>query len=181
MLVNYNGFIYLWINLTNGKLYVGSHWGKLDDGYIGSGVLFKKAVKKYGIHNFSRTILEIRKFRDRKDLQETEIFFLKSLNVVQKSRYYNMTDNAGSSLRSKEACAKQAAALRGRKQSQEQINNRMNKLHGINHPQFKGWWITPVGRFITAREAAIIHKCSYRTIMDRCKSSKLLGWRFEGK
>jgi len=178
--MNYNGFVYLWINLTNGKLYIGSHWGKLDDGYVGSGVLFKKAIRKYGLNNFSRTILEIREFRDRKDLQETEIFFLKSLCVVKKNVYYNLTDNAGASLRTPESRRRHAEALRGRKHSVARIHNRMDKMRGINHPQFNGYWVTPLGKFITAKVAARVHNRSYRTVVDRCKSGKL-GWSFEEK
>lgn len=63
-------FVYITINLCNGKIYVGVHRGnpeKFD--YIGNGVkclndcnkgneVFKKAVKKYGIANFRRTVIE---------------------------------------------------------------------------------------------------------------------------
>lgn len=55
----YNGFIYQWINLVNDKRYIGSHWGYEDDGYVGSGTLFKRAIKKHGIENFQRVIIII--------------------------------------------------------------------------------------------------------------------------
>lgn len=52
-------YIYLTKNLTNNKCYIGWHaTNKLYDGYIGSGHLFKKAVKKYGKNNFVNGILE---------------------------------------------------------------------------------------------------------------------------
>jgi len=52
-------FIYRTTNLVNGKYYVGRHSTKnINDGYIGSGKYFTNAVKKYGIENFSREILE---------------------------------------------------------------------------------------------------------------------------
>lgn len=50
--------IYETINLVNNKKYRGAHSCKnMNDGYLGSGKLLKKAIGKYGIHNFERKIL----------------------------------------------------------------------------------------------------------------------------
>lgn len=52
--------IYETKNLLNGKLYRGCHSTEnIDDGYLGSGVVFQKALRKHGKENFKRTILEI--------------------------------------------------------------------------------------------------------------------------
>ena len=51
-------FIYRTTNLINGKFYIGKHVTKrIDDGYLGSGVALKAAIKKYGRENFKREIL----------------------------------------------------------------------------------------------------------------------------
>jgi hypothetical protein len=52
-------FIYKTTNLINGKTYIGMHsTNNIQDGYLGSGVVFKKVLKKYGVGNFKREILE---------------------------------------------------------------------------------------------------------------------------
>lgn len=64
--------IYKTTNLVNGKYYIGKHKTKnLDDGYIGSGKLLKRAVLKYGIDNFHKEILHICKNEKHMNLLET--------------------------------------------------------------------------------------------------------------
>jgi hypothetical protein len=50
--------IYKTTNIVNGKFYIGKHQTKdLNDGYLGSGKLIRRAIKKYGMHNFHKEIL----------------------------------------------------------------------------------------------------------------------------
>lgn len=51
--IEYYGYVYVTINLINFKTYVGQHKSStFDNAYHGSGRIYKRAVKKYGIKNF---------------------------------------------------------------------------------------------------------------------------------
>lgn len=53
-------YVYCIENLLNGKVYVGKHsTHHLDDGYMGSGILLTRAIKKYNIVNFQKHILKM--------------------------------------------------------------------------------------------------------------------------
>jgi len=52
-------YLYQIKNNLNNKIYVGVHrTTNIDDGYMGSGKIISNAVKKYGVDNFTKTILE---------------------------------------------------------------------------------------------------------------------------
>ena len=52
-------YIYQTTNNLNSKIYIGVHsTDNLKNGYIGSGTHLKRAIKKYGKHNFTKKILE---------------------------------------------------------------------------------------------------------------------------
>ena len=51
--------IYQTTNLINAKQYIGYHYGKLNDSYLGSGVIMVLAIKKYGKKNFHKDILYV--------------------------------------------------------------------------------------------------------------------------
>ena len=77
--------VYKTTNLVNGKIYIGKHeTDNLDDGYLGSGILIQRAIKKYGEENFKREILFECSTREEMDAKEAELVneeFLKRKDV----------------------------------------------------------------------------------------------------
>jgi len=151
-IVNPYGFIYVTTNMVNGKKYIGqrkfSHGWK---GYLGSGILLEKSIKKYGKQNFSREIIVVGYSRE--ELNKLEIEFIKNHDAVKSDDYYNISlgGECGSPMlgkhHSEETKQKMSIDrmgekhyLYGKKISEESRNNmsiaqKLNKLNkGENHP-----------------------------------------------
>jgi hypothetical protein len=80
--------IYKITNTVNGKIYIGKD--ESDDAlYFGSGILIKKAIKKYGLHNFTKEIIE-HNIQDKKLLEKREIFWIEKYNSTDKKIGYNI-------------------------------------------------------------------------------------------
>lgn len=83
-----SGFIYLWYDRSKKKFYIGSHWGKEDDGYICSSTWMLQAYKKRP-EDFRRRILE-----RVSDYEQINIIEHRWLSRIKKEelgkRYYNL-------------------------------------------------------------------------------------------
>jgi group I intron endonuclease len=71
--------IYKTTNLINGKFYVGKD-EKNSPSYLGSGLNLKKAIKKYGVENFKKEILEECLTRD--ELNNREKYWINELSAI---------------------------------------------------------------------------------------------------
>jgi group I intron endonuclease len=85
--------IYITTNLINGKKYIGSHLtSNINDNYLGSGVILKKAIEKYGKSNFQREILA--QLDNIDDMKELEEYYIEYYNAYNSNLFYNATKYA---------------------------------------------------------------------------------------
>lgn len=83
-------YVYKTTNMVNRMFYVGCHkTRKLNDGYLGSGVRLKRAVKKYGEENFKREILSQHGSLEEMFEAEAEIV---TADFVARKDTYNLTE-----------------------------------------------------------------------------------------
>lgn len=83
-------YIYLTINKVNNKKYIGQHYGEINDNYLGSGKLLKRAFSKYGKENFKKEILYIAK--DEEELNLKEKYYIQKYNAVKDNNFYNLIE-----------------------------------------------------------------------------------------
>ncbi len=129
--------VYKITNNLNGKYYVGKHQTKdLQDEYLGSGLLIKAAISKYGAHNFTKEILHIFDTRNAMDQKEREL-------VVVSEETYNLAEggNGGAYLKgiphSDETRLKMSLSKLGHKHSNE-TKAKMSTAHSGENNSFYG-------------------------------------------
>lgn len=80
--------VYETTNLVNGRKYIGCHkTNHINDGYLGSGTLLKRAIKKHGEHNFSKKVLFI--FDNEQEMFDKERELITE-DVIEDVNYYNV-------------------------------------------------------------------------------------------
>ena len=84
-------FVYCWTDKTTNKLYVGSHKGSADDGYICSSKYMMEEYNKRP-QDFSRQIIAEGKFEN---IRKLESAILKSVNAALDEQFYNKSNNDG--------------------------------------------------------------------------------------
>lgn len=83
-------YIYEIKNNINGKTYIGQHKSvNVSDSYMGSGIALNKAFHKYGMNNFSKSILAISETKE--NINVLEKVFITSYRAEGKAEY-NIAD-----------------------------------------------------------------------------------------
>ncbi len=81
-------FVYKTTNVINGCFYIGVHSTEnLYDGYLGSGLLLKRSINKYGKDSFIREILKTFETREEANKYEVEIL---TEDVLKSNECYNI-------------------------------------------------------------------------------------------
>ena len=80
--------IYKTKNLVNGKIYIGQD-SYNNDKYLGSGLLLKRAISKYGKNNFKKEIIEYCDTQE--ELDEREKYWIKFYNSQDEKIGYNIS------------------------------------------------------------------------------------------
>jgi group I intron endonuclease len=128
--------IYKTINILNNKFYVGKDQNN-DSTYFGSGLYLKRAIKKYGIKNFRKEILEY--CNSISQLNEKEIFWIKELDAVNKG--YNIAEGGAGGNTLKGKTKKELNLIKEKhsnaaKKFWDNLTIKEKKKHTIN---YRGW------------------------------------------
>lgn len=85
------GFIYITTNMIDGKRYIGQKMFREKwNGYLGSGIHLKKAIRKYGRENFHRDIVDIAYSKE--DLDRLEKEWIDNYNAILNDDFYNIAE-----------------------------------------------------------------------------------------
>jgi hypothetical protein len=145
-------YIYKTICLVTGRYYIGMHSTcNLDDGYMGSGKRLRHSIRKYGIDNHKKEIIEF--FETRELLVEAEIKSITSDMITDRNCMNIMSGGTGGFV-SLEACAKGG-------------KNAIDKIHQTQ-------WITNGEK--NRERLANVNKEKWKDKKHRTKILKNLDW-----
>jgi len=124
--------VYITTNKINNVKYIGKHiTNNLKDDYLGSGMLLKKAIDKYGRENFEKEIIFIFDNEEKMNEKEKELI---TEDIVKSKQYYNIAlgGNGGNIVLYKEnkeyknICEKMS---KSQQKNRDGISERSKKLH----------------------------------------------------
>ena len=125
------GYIYLTTCLVNGKKYIGQSINQRNKNtYLGSGVAFKNALKKYGKDAFVKTIL-IDNISCLNELNELERYFISKYDCLYPNGYNLDLGGTNKGRMSEATKAKMIKSKTGKKHTQKQIEANIKSHKGL--------------------------------------------------
>ena len=142
--------------------------------YKGSGVYWRRHLKKHG-EDYTTELLGI--WQDKERLIAYANKFCEDNKIVESNDWANMVLEEGLQGASNgETNVAKRSDVR-KKMSEKSAKNCLGKF-GENHPSFKGWYVTPLGKFSTLREAAEKHNT---TLQNICIGIHGYKWKYKGQ
>ena len=119
------GYIYITTNKINGKQYIGKHKiNGRESSYIGSGVVLKQAINKYGKENFDNEIIEYCETLE--ELNKREDYYIKKFDAVNSKNFYNVANGGqGGDLTAHMSEEEYAAHI-------EKFKGKNNSMYGVH-------------------------------------------------
>lgn len=157
--------------------------------YKGSGIHWRRHLKAHG-NDYTTELLGIWQDKDR--LRKFATNFCIKNNIVKSDLWANLIVEEGlqgASNGETNVAKRQDVRL---KMSKNSAKN-MQGIKGIDHPSFKGWYVTPLGKFDSLKNAAKAHQLTIQTIYSAIYGYKYkyrgqekfclprIGWSFEPK
>lgn len=173
-------FLYKTTNLVNSKYYIGLHsTDNLEDGYLGSGKLLKRAIEKYGRGSFTREILMF--YESFEEAVAAEEDYVKA-TLLKDDLCYNLK-LGGTGIRipgykhSKEIRQKISKELKGKTNSEEHNANISKAKRGIRRPE----WAKRLKADYASGKRKSTLKPRYGPLSLTEESRQKLSARFSGK
>jgi len=135
---NMEAFVYCWTDHITNKLYVGSHKGPTDDGYVCSSI---PMIKEYNTRplDFTRQVIAEGTY---KEIRLLEAKILQSANAAVNESFYNMNNGDGKFYQngspSPESNQKRRETLKGRIVPEEE-RQKMRRPKSKTENMGKGW------------------------------------------
>lgn len=149
--------IYKTTNLINNKIYIGQD-SKNNPKYLGSGVIFLKALKKYNKNNFSKEIID--SATSIEELNLKEIFWINKFNSTNQKIGYNISLGGSGISLSKEILRKKSD--KAKKEGTYLGENNGNFKYKITEKELYYFYIT---QNLKIDEIAKYYGC-YRTVIS---------------
>jgi group I intron endonuclease len=131
--------IYKIINKIDGKIYIGKHQTEnLDDGYMGSGTILRRAQKKHGIENFVKEIIHV--FDNEEDMNETEKFIVTEEFCLREDTYNICVGGQGGFSYINRS---NLNGIRGKNHTEESKKKIAQTLTGKPHPKKPRYGVRP--------------------------------------
>lgn len=176
-------YVYLIVNNVNGKTYVGQRKSSKEwyyDKYMGSGKHLKSAIKKYGIENFEKFLIQ--HCYSKEETDKAEKFWIAEYRKRGKAEYNiaNGGDGGYTGPHSDETKQRMSVTRKGRHHSEETRKKISESMKGKNKGR-PGFWS---GKHLTEearQKSSDSHKGKCHTEEQKRKISETLKGKNKGK